>query len=213
MNEDDQQVRWQATAASVRGTSHEKTGQPCQDAHRWEILPGAILVAAVADGAGSASLGDMGAQVGADVPFFIFGHSAIARGIGEKLEPFHGLPSWSVLLVSPEWSLSTAWVYKHFTLRLTKGQEDSKVLPFPEDPSKIQSFLCNDLEQVAASKFPEIDSIKTALVDLGADGALMSGSGPAVFGLFRDPQQASLAFQKMRQERGGGTHLVNLLLP
>jgi serine/threonine protein phosphatase PrpC len=65
MDEDNEQVRWQATAASVMGTSHEKTGQPCQDAYRWEILPGALLVAAVADGAGSASLGDMGAEVAA----------------------------------------------------------------------------------------------------------------------------------------------------
>ena len=65
MDGDDEQVRWQAAAASARGTSHEKTGQPCQDAHRWETLPGAFLVAAVADGAGSASLGDMGAEVAA----------------------------------------------------------------------------------------------------------------------------------------------------
>lgn len=65
MNEDNEQVRWRATAASVRGTSHERTGQPRQDAYRWEILPGAVLVAAVADGAGSASLGDMGAEVAA----------------------------------------------------------------------------------------------------------------------------------------------------
>lgn len=50
--------RWRVAAASVRGTTHEKTGQPCQDAHCWEQLPESVLVAAVADGAGSAALGE-----------------------------------------------------------------------------------------------------------------------------------------------------------
>lgn len=54
---------WKVVSASVRGTSHEKTGQPCQDAHHWEILPEGILVAAVADGAGSADLGEIGAEI------------------------------------------------------------------------------------------------------------------------------------------------------
>jgi hypothetical protein len=54
---------WQVAAASVRGSSHEKTGQPCQDAHQWQLLPGDVLVGAVADGAGSAALGDVGASI------------------------------------------------------------------------------------------------------------------------------------------------------
>ena len=56
---------WRVMAASVRGTSHERTGQPCQDAHHWGVLPGGVLVAAAADGAGSAALGDMGASAAA----------------------------------------------------------------------------------------------------------------------------------------------------
>lgn len=156
---------------------------------------------------------DMAVEVGADVPFFVFGHCAVARGIGEQLERFCGLPPWAVLLVCPSWQISAAWAYKHVTLRLTNCEENFKVLPFTEDLSKTESFLCNDLEQVAVNKFPEIDAIKTALVDLGAKQALMSGSGPAVFGLFQDPQQASLALQRIKQERRWDTYLVNLLLP
>ncbi|MDY6988163.1 MAG: 4-(cytidine 5'-diphospho)-2-C-methyl-D-erythritol kinase [Thermodesulfobacteriota bacterium] len=156
---------------------------------------------------------DMALRVGADVPFFVFGHCAVARGIGEQLERFCGLPSWSVVLVCPRRQISAAWAYKHFTLRLTNCEENFKVLPFTEDLSKTESLLCNDLEQVAVDKFPEIDAIKTALVDLGAKQALMSGSGPAVFGLFQDPQQASLALQRIKQERRWDTYLVNLLLP
>jgi 4-diphosphocytidyl-2-C-methyl-D-erythritol kinase len=154
----------------------------------------------------------MGLQVGADVPFFVFGHCAVARGIGERLEQFHGMPSWAVVLVCPRCRISTQWVYKRFTLRLTNCRENFKVLPFTEDLTKIKSFLFNDLEQVTVTEFREIDSIKTALVDLGAEGALMSGSGPAVFGLFRNQQQASLALQRMRQRRWD-TYLVNVLLP
>lgn len=156
---------------------------------------------------------DMGLQVGADVPFFLFGHSAIARGIGERLERFCGVPSWSVVLVCPKIQISTEWVYKHFTLRLTNCEEDFKVHPSVEDLSKIRRFLHNDLEQVTVGRFPEIDSIKTALLDFGAEGALMSGSGSTVFGLFENVQQASLAFQRIKQERRWDTFLVNLLLP
>ncbi|MDY6837556.1 MAG: 4-(cytidine 5'-diphospho)-2-C-methyl-D-erythritol kinase [Thermodesulfobacteriota bacterium] len=156
---------------------------------------------------------DMALKVGADVPFFVFQHCAVARGIGEQLERFCGLPSWSVVLVCPKCQISTAWAYKHFTLRLTNCEENSKVLPFTEDLSKTESLLYNDLEQVAVDKFPEIDAIKTALLDLGAEQALMSGSGAAVFGLFQDPQQASLALQRIKQERRWETYVVNLLLP
>jgi serine/threonine protein phosphatase PrpC len=55
--------KWRVVGASVVGTAHEKTGQPCQDAHGWRILPDNVLIAAVADGAGSAALGEIGAQV------------------------------------------------------------------------------------------------------------------------------------------------------
>ncbi len=156
---------------------------------------------------------DMGLKVGADAPFFLFRHSAVARGIGEQLEPFEGMPPWSVVLVCPKYRISTAWVYQRFTLRLTNSEEKFKVPPFPEDPSKIKSLLCNDLELVTAEKFPEINTIKAALVDLGAGAALMSGSGPAVFGLFQRPQQASLAFQQIKKQRRWDTFLVSLLLP
>src|SRR4051812_31451683 len=56
---------WRVVAASVRGTSHTKTGQPCQDAHQWRVLPGGAVVVAVADGAGSAAMGDIGATIAA----------------------------------------------------------------------------------------------------------------------------------------------------
>ena len=155
----------------------------------------------------------IGLKVGTDVPFFLFGHTAVARGVGEHLERFDGMPPWSVVLVCPKGRISTAWVYKHFTLRLTNCEEDFKVHPSTEDLSRTKTLLCNDLERVTVEKFPEIRTIKRALLDLGAEGALMSGSGPTVFGLFHVPQQASLAFQEIKRERRWEAFLVNLLLP
>jgi 4-diphosphocytidyl-2-C-methyl-D-erythritol kinase len=155
----------------------------------------------------------MGLTVGADVPFFLFRHTAIARGIGDHLVPFDGVPPWSAVLVCPKCRISTAWVYEHLNLRLTNCEENYNVPSLLEDLSKLKGLLCNDLEQVTVKKFPEINTIKKALLDLGAEGALMSGSGPTVFALFQDPQQASLAFKRIKQQRRWDVFLVNLLLP
>lgn len=156
---------------------------------------------------------DMGLKVGADVPFFLFQHTAVARGVGEHLEPVYGVPPWSAVLVFPKCQISTAWVYEHLNLGLTNCEENYMFSRFFKDLSKHKILLCNDLEQVTVKKFPEINIIKTAFLDLGAEAALMSGSGPTVFALFQDRQQAFPAFQKIRQQQGWDTFLVNLLLP
>ena len=156
---------------------------------------------------------DMGLKVGSDVPFFLFRHTAVARGIGQHLQPFDGMPPWSAVLVCPQCHVSTAWVYEHLNLRLTNCEENYNVLAFLEDLSKLKGLLCNDLEQVTVGQFPEINTIKKALLDLGAEGVLMSGSGPTVFALFQDPQQASLAFKGIKQQQRWGVFLVKLLLP
>ncbi len=156
---------------------------------------------------------DMGLKVGADVPFFLLRHTAIAKGIGEDLEVFEGMPQWSAVLVWPRFEVSTAWVYQNLNLRLTNCKENYKVLRFMEDPSQIKDLLCNDLEQVTVREFSEISTVKKALLDLGAEGALMSGSGPSVFGLFRAPQQASMAFQTIKHQGRWDTFMVQLLAP
>jgi 4-diphosphocytidyl-2-C-methyl-D-erythritol kinase len=156
---------------------------------------------------------ELGLKVGADVPFFLFKHTAVARGIGEHLERFDRMPPLSAVLVCPRVQISTAWVYEHLNLRLTNCEENCSVSWFLEDLSKLKDLLCNDLEQVAVKKFPEINTIKTALLDLGAHGAIMSGSGPTVFGLFQGLQQASLALKRIEQQGHGDCFLVNLLIP
>jgi len=135
----------------------------------------------------------MGLSIGADVPFFIFRRPATASGIGEKLEVYPGLKKLKILLIFPGFSVSTATVYKNLNLRLTKCKKKLKDSLLDKRSFDPGCHLCNDLEAVVASKYPVINTVKTALLDHGALGALMSGSGPTVFGLFSDSDKASKA--------------------
>jgi 4-diphosphocytidyl-2-C-methyl-D-erythritol kinase len=140
-------------------------------------------------------LEEMGLTIGADVPFFIQGKPAIATGVGEVLAPVQSLPAFYVLLVNPGVPVSTAEVYKNLNLGLTNNQKINKEALFGVRNIDPVRYLWNDLERVTASKFPEIQVIKEALLANGAEGALMTGSGPTVFGLFYDVNRAQQAYQ------------------
>lgn len=163
---------------------------------------------------GAGDLMEIGLKVGADVPFFLFRHVAVARGIGDRLEMYSKLPPLSVALVCPGFEVRTAWVYKNLRLGLTNGEEDSKIQSLEQDFSRHKHVLFNDLERVTIGRFPQIQTIKDLLLDLGAEAALMSGSGPSVFGLFSDAKQAAKAIEGiMRLRQRWKTFLVELLLP
>jgi 4-diphosphocytidyl-2-C-methyl-D-erythritol kinase len=132
-------------------------------------------------------------SLGADVPFFIHGRPAIATGVGERLELFSGLPPWGVVVVYPGFGLSTAEVFKNLNLALTKCEKRLRYFPFKYGKFDIVRHLCNDLESVAVHRFPIIETIKKELLNQGAMGSLMTGSGSAVFGLFSDLQSARRA--------------------
>jgi 4-diphosphocytidyl-2-C-methyl-D-erythritol kinase len=132
-------------------------------------------------------------SLGADVPFFIHGRPAVATGVGERLEPYFGLHPWSVVLIYPGFGLSTAEVFKNLNLGLTKCEKRLRYFPFKCGKFDIARHLCNDLETVAAHRFPVIETIKKELLNQGAMGSLMTGSGSAVFGLFSDSQAARRA--------------------
>ena len=152
-------------------------------------------------------------KVGTDVPFFLLRTAAFVRGIGDRLEAYEGLPRMPVVLVCPPYEVSTAWVYKNLNLALTNCEKSIKNHHFQEDFSKVIDLLCNDLEQVTACKFPEIKTIERALLDLGAETALMSGSGPSVFGLFTNAQLAEKAFNWIRSQKKWETFLAEFLVP
>jgi 4-diphosphocytidyl-2-C-methyl-D-erythritol kinase len=132
----------------------------------------------------------LGARIGADVPFFIFGRPALASGIGDRLDPFLHLAPWTVLLVYPNEAVSTAWVYKNLNLRLTKDEKKLSKFHFDGRFFNVDTHLVNDLEAVTERALPVINEIKRLLLEHGAAGAMMSGSGSTVFGLFADTERA-----------------------
>jgi len=136
-------------------------------------------------------------SLGADVPFFVVPGSAMrATGIGGKMEKYKKLEDCSILLVNPGFSVSTAWVYENFTL--TRAVKDSNLSNSRknESLSKLCCSLFNDLETVTIKRYPEIQSIKNLMIDNGATDALMSGSGPTVFGVFPDGDERSVNLRK-----------------
>ncbi|MGE4559305.1 MAG: 4-(cytidine 5'-diphospho)-2-C-methyl-D-erythritol kinase [Desulfobulbus sp.] len=158
------------------------------------------------------TLAAMGLQLGADVPFFLDTSPAVrATGIGEILQPIAPLEHYQVVLVNPGFSVSTRWVYQTFALT---GEGDSVNLKNSQDAvgaldgAGFPVLLANDLEKVTLKKFPELGQIKAELLAQGAKGALMSGSGPTVFGIFQDRQRAGEAAAVFR-ERFPQTYLVD----
>lgn len=134
----------------------------------------------------------IGSRLGADVPFFIFQQPAWATGIGTRLESLPVLPEVAYLLVNPGIAVSTAAVYR--SLQLTKGAELANLPRFSVvTRDDLCAALHNDLESVTLQRFPLIAEIKQQLLDQGALGALMSGSGATVFGVFADFAAASRA--------------------
>ena len=145
-------------------------------------------------------LQEQGVKLGADVPFFIFGHPAWATGIGDVLQRVDGLPPVWYVLVNPGIAVSTAWAYGN--LRLTSRRDDLKIPRFSSAVDSLLAVLYNDLEEVTVTHHPQIEEVKKRLVAAGADGALMSGSGSTVFGIFAEKNQAELAAKQLQREPG-----------
>ncbi len=154
----------------------------------------AVLVAAnklLGTGLNRVQLSEIGSGIGMDVPFFLHGPLALARGRGELLTKLDVLSKFWVLLVNPGFETSTAWVYKNLNLRLTKKVDCNKIARLTI--RNIAGNLHNDLETVTAEAHPEIVRIEEALLARGAAGARMSGSGPTVFGIFEDENKCRSA--------------------
>jgi len=138
----------------------------------------------------SEELAELAVSLGADIPFFLKNRPCMARGIGEVLEPIEKWPEFWYVIVTPSVKVSTAWVYANLKLKLTTGEYDSIITQLESRSYDIAEILENDLETVTASHFPVINTIKKSLMDRGAKGALMTGSGPSVFGIFESKDQA-----------------------
>jgi 4-diphosphocytidyl-2-C-methyl-D-erythritol kinase len=142
----------------------------------------------------------LGLKIGADVPYCLTGGIALAEGVGERLTPLPPLPPCHILLVKPDLAVSTKWVYDN--LRLTETAPRLAVdgviaALWHRDLAGIAAQMDNTLETVTAAAYPVISEIKRQIRDLGALNALMSGSGPTVFGIFDDEERAKFAYHKM----------------
>ena len=143
----------------------------------------------------------MGLSIGADVPFFIYGKPAMVSGIGETVEPYGKLLPYAIVLIFPGIGVSTPAVYKNLNLALTKSKNKHNYRDLSDYQFRVRNELYNDLETVAIRLCPEIQAAKDALLIQGAIGALMSGSGSSVFGVFPDPQAARKAVKLLRQHK------------
>ena len=156
---------------------------------------------------------EMGLSVGADVPFFLFGGTALAEGVGEKLKKFVLTDRYKVLIVYPGIHVSTADVYKKLNFKLTKDEKknNNHLFCLPGGGFSPKVSLWNDLEGVTIKMYPEINTIKRVLMQYGAEGSLMSGSGSSVFGLFSDERKADAAYQALmsgQQAEGNSWQIV-----
>ncbi len=147
-------------------------------------------------------------SVGADVPFFIRGEAARARGIGEELSPAGPLPRLAMVVLFPNLPVSTAWVYRNFRFKLTKPTNNNNLFEKLDTPEEVAQVMVNDLETVTIGRYPSIARLKDRLNASGAIGSLMSGSGSAVFGLFAGEADASKAFAGFDGEKDVRAYLA-----
>lgn len=141
-------------------------------------------------------------ELGSDVPFCLRPGTALAEGRGTKLTPLHAGSAFWVVLINPDQEVSTSNIYQAIDLNLTNQGPDIKsmlVAMEEGDLSAIAENLYNDLEQVTARRYPVVLSLKRRLIEAGAMGALMSGSGPTVFGLARDREKAAAIAARLRE--------------
>ena len=141
----------------------------------------------------------LSAELGSDVPFFLISPFAIGTGKGEILEPIKNPINLYVLMIYPNLPLSTPWVYGNLKLKLTKHKNNISILTnflMRSDFAQLGAGLYNDLEPIVFKRYPEILEIKNELLRSGAGGALLSGSGSTVFGIFDNPDLAKKALAR-----------------
>jgi 4-diphosphocytidyl-2-C-methyl-D-erythritol kinase len=135
----------------------------------------------------SAALMQHGAQLGADVPFFVLpANAAFGLGRGDELDPVPCPWEFFLVLVKPPLAVSTAWVYQHLRFELTQRPNNTNILKQHLESGDIASLgrvLFNDLETVVLPQFPVVQEVKQALRQPGVVGVCMSGSGPTVYAL------------------------------
>lgn len=219
---DGRNLAWRAAAALWRAIG--RAGDPCDTVITIEKhipleagLGGGSADAAAAlhvlarlwGGAPMSLLREVASGIGSDVPFFLSGGTALGLGRGEEIYPLVDLPRHFVVVVRPPFGVSTAEAYGWYDEDRAAGVRDPRgdlqILPVPWPTRAAQ--MVNDLEPPVLRRHPEIGAIKAALREAGAVASAMSGSGSAVFGLFRTRPAAARAAQAL--SRSGSTAVLS----
>lgn len=148
---------------------------------------------------------ERGVSLGADVPYCVMRGTALAEGIGEDLSALMPMPKCYVLIAKPPISVSTKMVYEALDAKeIVEHPDIDGVLEglSKQDLTKVAASMGNVLESVTIEKYPIIADIKAAMKEAGALNAMMSGSGPTVFGIFDDRKIAKEAWYKLRNMKG-----------
>lgn len=151
------------------------------------------------------ALMERGVKIGADVPYCIMRGTALAEGIGEKLTPLNPAPQCFVLIAKPNISVSTKFVYDNLHANELKEHPDIDGMIDAineKNLSAVAEKMGNVLETVTIKEYPVIEEIKDIMKEQGAINAMMSGSGPTVFGLFETKEKAEEAYSALKDKPG-----------
>lgn len=157
---------------------------------------------------------ELGVQIGADVPYCVLRGTALAEGIGEKLTVLPPMPDCWILIGKPGISVSTKYVYTTLDLNTDTVHPDIDGMKKALEDGNLYGIterMGNVLQDVTIPAYPEVERIKEQMKALGAVNAMMSGSGPTVFGIFDNEEKAQEACQKLRES--GSCQQVFLTVP
>lgn len=148
------------------------------------------------------ALAELGARVGSDVPFCVLGGTALAEGRGERLTPLPPAPEMFFVVCKPDLSFSTPELYDKLDATVIAKRPNTTAMRAALQRGDLQAIgenLCNVFEQVAIAEHPELNYLKSILMTYGAYGALMTGSGSAVYGIFDSFEYAAVACTMLKE--------------
>ena len=167
---------------------------------------GAAVIKAMNDlfktNASKERLSEIGVIIGADIPFCIYGGTALIKGIGEEVTPLKTFENHILVLVKPNFGVSTKEVYGAIDIKKIHKHPNTKALMEAIERNDERFISCNMknvLENVTLNKHRVLKDIKNEMIKRGAEGALMSGSGPTVFGIFDDMLKAQRCYDAMKK--------------
>ncbi len=158
-----------------------------------------------------AQLVELGSQLGSDVPFFLVGGAALATGRGERLRFLPTLPTTWVVVACPEVEVSTGWAYGQLDLAAVARRPDTERVVEAlrrEDVAEVAKALCNVFEPLVSHHCPQVAALKERMLAAGALGAAMTGTGPAVYGLFPGEGDARRAAESLAAAGGAQVFLT-----